>query len=396
MARSGTLSGEMIWLHVQPELAVRLEAAPQAPAATGFHWLDLTHEQLHADKEALRTAVLGLTGVHIDDLHLKDAANLQHPSYFDSTADYQMLVFRKLTPGEDRSLTPLADVDHLPEHHRRGRRLQPIVTRPVTFFIFDRLMVTVRNAGSRTIEQVRQRLLESKPRTGADSAVTRLPQRPEDLMLRLVNGMVDRYLELRQPLTDRLDRWQRELLDRRRPFEDWPALLDARIELRQLQNLCEEQRDAIQELRDDYLDSTPEAQQSDAYLIRVADVIEHIERVLGHAGRLENSVESAVQLHFSATAHRTNQIMRILTVITAVFAPLTLVAGLWGMNFERIPGAQNPNGFVLMIASMAVLAAMLLILLWVRRVLTDRPAELGRWWRKRVRKDDPGRPMNAP
>jgi len=53
-------------------------------------------------------------------------------------------------------------------------------------------------------------------------------------------------------------------------------------------------------MRDDYLDSTPEAQQSDAYLIRVADVIEHIERVLGHAGRLENSVESAVQLHFSA------------------------------------------------------------------------------------------------
>ena len=386
----------MIWLHIQPEAAVRLDAAPQAPTAAGFHWFDLTHEQLHADKEALRTAVLGLTGVHIDDLHLKDAANLQHPSYFDSTADYQMLVFRKLTPGEDRSLTPLADVDHLPEHHRRGRRLQPIVTRPVTFFIFDRLMVTVRNAGSRTIEQVRQRLLESKPRAGADSAAARLPQRPEDLVLRLVNGMVDRYLELRQPLTDRLDRWQRELLDRRRPFEDWPALLDARIELRQLQNLCEEQRDAIQELRDDYLDSTPEAQQSDAYLIRVADVIEHIERVLGHAGRLENSVESAVQLHFSATQHRTNQIMRILTVITAVFAPLTLVAGLWGMNFERIPGAQNPNGFVLMIASMAVLAAMLLILLWVRRVLTDRPAELGRWWRKRVRKHDPGRPMSAP
>jgi hypothetical protein len=88
--------------------------------------------------------------------------------------------------------------------------------------------------------------------------------------------------------------------------------------------------------------------------------------------------------------------MRILTVITAVFAPLTLVAGLWGMNFERIPGAQHPHGFVLMIATMAVLAVMLLILLWVRRVLTDRPAELGRWWRKRVLKHDPGRPMSAP
>lgn len=394
----------MIWLHIQPEAAVRLDQAPDAPAAAGYHWLDLTHEQLNADSEALRTAVSSLTGLRIDDLHLRDAANLQHPSYFGSTADYQMLVFRKLTPGEDRSLAPLADVDHLPEHRSRGRRLQPIVTRPVTFFIFDRLLVTVRNTGSRTIEQVRQRLIEWRPRAGAKGATpggaeggtARLPQRPEELMLRLVNGMVDRYLELRQPLTDRLDRWQRELLDRRRPFEDWPALLDARIELRRLQNLCEEQRDAVQELRDEYLESMPEAQLSDAYLVRIADVIEHIERVLGHAGRLESSVESAVQLHFSATAHRTNQIMRILTVITAVFAPLTLVAGLWGMNFEQIPGAKHPHGFALMIASMTVLAVMLLILMWVRRVLTDRPTGLSRWWRRRMRRQDPGRPMSAP
>lgn len=394
----------MIWLHIQPEAAVRLDQAPDAPAAAGYHWLDLTHEQLSADSEALRTAVFDLTGLRIDDLHLRDAANLQHPSYFGSTAGYQMLVFRKLTPGEDRSLTPLADVDHLPEHRSRGRRLQPIVTRPVTFFIFDRLLVTVRNADSRTIEQVRQRIIEWRPRagvkgaapSGAEGVTTRLPQRPEELMLRLVNGMVDRYLELRQPLTDRLDRWQRELLDRRRPFEDWRALLDARIELGRLQSLCEEQRDAVQELRDEYLESMPEAQLSDAYLVRIADVIEHIERVLSHASRLESSVESAVQLHFSATAHRTSQIMRILTVITAVFAPLTLVAGLWGMNFERIPGAQHPHGFALMIASMAVLAVMLLILMWVRRVLTDRPTGLSRWWRRWMRRQDPGRPVSGP
>ncbi len=394
----------MIWLHIQPEAAVRLDAAPDVPASVGFHWLDLTHEQLHADHESLRTAVVNLAGVRLDDLHLKDAANLQHPSYFGSTAGYDMLIFRKLTPGDDRSLPPLADVDHLPEHRSRGRRLQPIITRPVTFFIFEHLLVTVRNPGSRTIDQVRQRLLEQRSRAAAkppsnaaaDTAPPRLPQRPEDLMLRLVNGMVDRYLDLRQPLTDRLDRWQRELLDRRRPFEDWRALLDARIELRRLQNLCEEQRDAVQELRDEYLESMPEAQLSDAYLVRIADVIEHIERVLRHAGRLENSIETAVQLHFSATAHRTNQIMRILTVITAVFAPLTLIAGLWGMNFERVPGAQHPHGFALMVASMVVLALMLLIVLWARRVLSDRPTGLSRWWRRRMHRQEPGRPVSAP
>ncbi len=392
----------MIWLHLLPDAASRLDAAPAALPAAGFVWLDVTHEELSADPEALPQAVAAVTGVRIDELHLRDAANLQHPSYFGSTSDYQMLVFRKLTAAGNRGLAPLDDADLLQETQRRVRRLQPIGTRPVTFFIFDRLLVTVCNSGSRTIEQVRQRLLEPRGRAGAraaasgESAPPRHPQRPEDLVLRLVNGMVDRYLELRQPLTERLDRWQRELLDRRRPFEDWTALLDARIELRRLQSLCEEQRDALQELRDDYLEGDPGAQLSDAYLVRIADVIEHIERVLNHAGRLQDSIESAVQLHFSATAHRTNQVMRVLTVITAVFAPLTLIAGLWGMNFEQIPGARHPNGFMLMIATMVVLSVMLLALLWIRRVLTDRPTGPASWLRRRLRRHEPGRPLRAP
>jgi len=388
----------MFWLKIQTEAAYRLDSAPETLDGAAFVWLDLIHDELKADPEALRTEVHRLTGLRIDDLHLRDAGSMQHPSYYASTADYGMLIIRKLTPGEDRSLAPLSDLADRPEADRTGRRLQPIVTRPVTFFMFERLLVTVRNPDSRTIEHMRQRLLEAKPRGAARSGEAppaRLPQRPEDLVLRLVNGMIDRYLELRQPLTDRLDRWQRELLDRRRPFDDWAALLEARIELRRLQNLCEEQRDALQELRDEYLDGLPEAEISDAYLVRIADVIEHIERVLRHAGRIEDSVESAVQLHFSATAHRTNQVMRILTVITAVFAPLTLITGLWGMNFERIPGAQHPRGFALMVTTMAVLAVMLLLLLWVRRVLTDRPTGLSRWWRRRMGRLPAGPPAQG-
>ena len=47
-------------------------------------------------------------------------------------------------------------------------------------------------------------------------------------MLRLLSGMVDRYLGLRQPLTAQLESWQRNLLNPRRPFKDWTTLLEAR------------------------------------------------------------------------------------------------------------------------------------------------------------------------
>jgi hypothetical protein len=88
--------------------------------------------------------------------------------------------------------------------------------------------------------------------------------------------------------------------------------------------------------------------------------------------------------------------MRILTVITAVFAPLTLIAGLWGMNFEALPGARHPNGFALMVGTMILLAVMLLALLWLWRVLSDRPSRLARWWRLRLRQRRSGRPISAP
>jgi Mg2+ and Co2+ transporter CorA len=389
-------------IHILPDQCRPEPSTPESCPPTGFLWVDCMHDELQADPEAFRTSVERLTGARIFDLHLQDATNPQHPSFFDSTQQYDMLVFRKLAPGE---APPLQEA---PRQRMSGAvRLQEIVTRPITFFIFERVLVTVRNAQSKTVEQMRIRLLaERGPRVAGLAAngtangnssgsgaiaeklqeKQRLPARPEELMLRLLNGMVDRYLDLRQPLTERLDRWQRELLDPRRPFNDWAALLDARIEIRKLENLCEEQLDALQELRDSYLEATPELQHSDAYLVRIADVIEHIKRVLSHAQRLESSIETAVQLHFSANSHRTNQIVRTLTVITAVFAPLTLIAGIWGMNFEHIPLSHHPHGFAWILGAMAGLAALLLLFFWVKRFLSDQPSRTTRIWRAIVRR----------
>lgn len=390
-------------IHVLPDQAQVLEAVPEAPRDAGFLWLDVTHEEFAADPERLRETMARLAGgVRVFDLHLRDAFNPQHPSFFDSTSDYEMLVFRKLALGASQ---PLAEMEEPRDARPRRRRLQQITTRPVTFFVFDRLLVSVRDAQSRTIAEVRQRLLESRARTAqrggagnGEAHLARLPQRPGELMLRLLNGMIDRYLELRQPLTEKLDHWQRDLLDPRRPFADWSALLDARIEIRKLENLCEEQHDALQELRDSYLESTPEPQRSDAYLVRIADVIDHVRRVHTHAQRLENSLESAVRLHFSATAHRTNQIVRLLTVITAVFAPLTLITGIFGMNFETMPLVRRHDGFWLTIAAMSLLALLLLIVFWTQRLLSDRPRRLRRWLRRRWLRDDAraARPIAAP
>ena len=369
----------MKWIEVTQGRANELADEPAALPGDGYVWLDLLHEEALANPERFLGTVERLTGVRIFDLHLQDATNPQHPSFFDSTNEYQMLVFRKLSTGE---APPLAERQQMTADQRR--LLQEIVTRPITFFVFDRMLVTVRQGQSKSIEAVRQKMLDAK-RSNNDGMVAermRAPTRPGELMLRMLNVMVDRYLELREPLSDRLDRWQRDLLDPRRPFSNWTALLEARIELRKLENLCEGQYDALTELRDAYLEQTEQANISDSYLVRLSDVMEHIQRVLYHARRLESSIESAVQLHFSANTHRTNEIVRTLTAIAAIFAPLTLITGIFGMNFRHMPLLDDVDGFWVTTGAMATVAAIMLLYFWTRRILErPRAPRPSRWFR---------------
>ena len=332
----------------------------------GFLWLDVTHDEVAADAFAWRDAVAKATGVQIYDPHLTDATNLSHPSYFDSTNDYALVVFRKLALEAEG--TPDAD-----QPRKIPPALTKLATKPVTFLLLDRALITVHAAHSRTIDTARARLLESKNKRDGVHAF-RPPASAEELMLRLLNAMVDQYLALRQPLTAQIDRWQRALLSPRHPFNDWGALLDARIELRKLDHLCEGQRDAMQELRDYLVDTMADTQNSrakDVILVRVNDVMEHITRVLNHAQRLESSIESAVQIHFSAMAHRTSEIMRTLTVITALFMPLTLVTGIFGMNFNDMPLLRAEDGFWITLGMMAIIVAVLLVFFRRKRYLED-------------------------
>ena len=340
-------------IHVGKTQCVTLASDAAAPLSAmagggGFYWLDAQQEELTQDPQRWQQRVQACTGIGILDLHLQDAANLQHPSYFDLAAHYDMLIFRRLAIDEGvldatQGSKPLGKIPALMRLH----------TLPVVFFVSGQVLITVRTGDSSTFDEQHHRLLHTDAQQAGHNL--RLPATPLELMLRIVNALVDRYLALRQPLTRQLDRWQRELLDPTHPYHNWLSLLDARVQLHRLENLCEEQYDALQELRDATLDRSDMHQTAptDTLLVRINDVREHIGRVLTHTRRMQTSIESAVQLHFSATAHRTNDVIRTLTVITAIFMPLTLITGIFGMNFDVMPFLREPEGFMLTLIGMS-------------------------------------------
>jgi Mg2+ and Co2+ transporter CorA len=153
---------------------------------------------------------------------------------------------------------------------------------------------------------------------------------------------------------------------------DWRALDVGACRLHTLEDLCDGQNDAMQEWLDTQREQpAPWMAQAerDGLLARARDVIEHIQRVVHHVRRMEQGAETAVQLHFSALGHRTNEIMRALTALTAVFLPLNFITGFFGMNFEFLPLIHSAKAMWIMLGVMTVVALTVFLVFWRKRYL---------------------------
>ena len=360
----------------------------QAPAE-GFVWVFLDREEFDTHRAGLQQAAQSLGGSAMLDLHCKDLASAVHPSHYDYTSIYDLIIFRRLaTQLEVQTETDhenaISDYHSHAEQERIQRRkdtpeFNRIGSKAVGFVVFDRLLISVHPRGCYTAKSFIERFL-SDAKFSADSAAarSRIPSSPADLVLRMVNAMVDSYLDVRKQLSTQLGHWQGELLKPNSRVINWGLLMSARTQLHVLEDLCEEQHDAMQEWLDSlreqplstYAENLHDAQaRRDQLVVRARDIIEHIERVVHHARRLEQSAETVVQIHFSAQSNRTNDIMRILTALTAIFLPLNLITGFFGMNFEFLPLIHHPTAFWWTFSFMIFLVVIVVTLFWRKQYL---------------------------
>jgi magnesium transporter len=347
---------------------------PHALPEGGFVWLACARREFEVTQAQIQTELQTLCGMQLVDLHVADLLNNQLPSHYDYTSQYDVLVFRRLAAGTTE--TDLSRPGE-PLHQAPARGGPPVLKRidtsPVGFAVFDRVLLTVHPTDCAVRDGYASKLLASGS-AESRAAGARLPTSPPDLMLRVVNHMVDGFLDLRRTLTHQLDHWQTELINPKTRFNNWGALLDARLSLHHLDEICEDQRAAVQDWVE-ALKTWPDAEtpalkrERDLLEVRSRDVLEHIERVVHHVRRLEQSAETAVQIHFSVQGGRTNEIMRTLTVLTAIFLPLNLITGFFGMNFEFLPLIHNPTAFWWTLGTMIAVAISTVVVFWRKRYL---------------------------
>jgi Mg2+ and Co2+ transporter CorA len=379
--------------HIHGFRVVETETLPDSLPPEGFLWVALGRREFELAQADLQERLQAWTHGPLVDLHVSDLLNNQLPSHYDYTGQYDILVFRRLAQGQSETdLQAPGRVLHRRQQKGGPPVLHRIDTSPVGFAVFDRVLITVHPASCAVRDSYAGRLqalsdgyTRAMARAGADGPAQRealqgasrtIPTSPADLMLRLVSHMVDGYLDLRRELTRQLDHWQAELLNPNTRFSNWGSLLDARLSLHQLDEICEDQRAAVQDWIE-ALNTWPEddpllgARGLELLKVRSRDVLEHIERVIHHVRRLEASAEAAVQMHFSAQSHRANDIMRVLTVLTAIFLPLNLIAGIFGMNFDFIPLLHEQSGFWLTMGGMLAVALGLSLFFWRKRYLAQ-------------------------
>ena len=336
-----------------------------------FVWIECTRDDVVNRADAWQKEIYPYTDFALNEFHIRDILNLEHPCAFDTMDDYDLLIFRKLITPDDEIKTG----DQAIEQHEN---MFGLVTTPISFIMTSQVLITVHEQGNKAIENYISRLEMTFNRSVQEkNKLRKLPTTPLDLSLRLLNSMIDGYLDLRVPLTRRVEFWQQGLLQGHRRFTKWNQLLQESMSFQQVENLCEEQIDALQELRDDIVDNyshlkgKKKAERQDIMLVRMNDLVSHVERIQKHTIRLRASIQAAIDLHFSAIANQTNENMRILAIITAIFAPLTLLTGVYGMNFEFIPGLKSPTGFWSMLIVMLMTTA-LLVYYFYRRHLVGR------------------------
>ncbi|MBA2380118.1 MAG: hypothetical protein H0V76_11155 [Blastocatellia bacterium] len=118
------------------------------------------------------------------------------------------------------------------------------------------------------------------------------------------------------------------------------------------------------------------------------DVHDHLLRVTDLTESYRDLISGLSDIHLSMMANRTNDVMKTLAVVSAIILPLSLIAGIYGMNFENMPELGTPHGYFATLGGMAFLTAVLLLYFWRRGWIFQRDEMRAKESREALAADD--------
>lgn len=209
-------------------------------------------------------------------------------------------------------------------------------------FVAKDLLITVHDGPSRTFRAVH-------PKFKADAKMAH----PGHLLRALLDYIVDLYLPVLDTVEERIEEMEEEVIGKTSPAQ-LSEIFALRRALINFRRVATGMRDAVNHL---LYRTEPWLRAEQLYLRNVYD---HIVRALDFVETYREILTGVLDVHLTATANRTNEIMKVLTIYTTIAAPILLITGYFGQNFDQLPLIHQPYGVpvmhgLLVISSLAAL-----------------------------------------
>ncbi|MCB9851344.1 MAG: magnesium/cobalt transporter CorA [Phycisphaerales bacterium] len=228
--------------------------------------------------------------------------------------------------------------------------------RKLAAFVSRRYLVTVHARPLLTISETRERCVRN-PELILLNGV-------DELFYRIVDRVVDRYIEFTQAYEERIETLEEITLRDETDGEVLSEITDLRREFMELRQLAMSQRELLRPLGNGDLEYI-----SPALEHRFRHVNDHLMQVIELTDALREQLLSVRDNYHTSIANRTNAVMQTLTIFASVMLPLTFVAGIYGMNLPLWPPQENPGSFWGVMGVMLAIAGAMLMFFRKKRWL---------------------------
>ncbi|MGG4496132.1 magnesium/cobalt transporter CorA [Brevibacillus reuszeri] len=180
--------------------------------------------------------------------------------------------------------------------------------------------------------------------------------RPDAFLYYLVDQIVDRYFDVTEKIEDLIEDLEEQILMKTRKHQ-LEQIIGLRSEILYARKMLVPQRDLIDALHKKEL---PLIQ---PYLRKYfGDIVEDASKIVESFETFRDLIGNLREAYQAALAGRANDIMRVFTALTTIFMPLTIVTGIYGMNFEVMPELHTRYGYYVVLGCMAAIGVTMFII----------------------------------
>jgi magnesium transporter len=182
------------------------------------------------------------------------------------------------------------------------------------------------------------------------------------LLHQILDQIVDFYSPVLDDFDERIDQLEDNIFSLKQPSNEiLEQIMELKRSVLRLRRISAKQMDILYRMSRGEVRLIPHDM-----LPFFRDIHDHLVRVTDLAENYRDLISGSLEAYLSVVSNRMNEIMKVLTIFSAIMLPLTFIAGLYGMNFENLPELHWKYSYYIVLAIMAVVAVGMLIFFWRR------------------------------